>query len=190
VALPVFPDNLATILAEFDNRLKVLENTPRVGLNRVRHARLTAGALATTFNTYEFGPVGTTWADDQSNTGTGYPQLTLTTGQRALFMLTATPWNIGNDAGTTWKAQQAYVGVADTTGDPGSWTNPRMYAFHEQDNAKIAPTTICLAVVRTDLTPGPHTFRVGAFWTVTAPSAPTSPQLLDISLIVLPLDLP
>ena len=181
------PDSLGSTIADFDRRLRTLESAGRVGLSRVRAAWNTAAAPVAVFDAWYTGPAGAAWADDQGDSGTGYPALTLRTGRRALVLAQAFAENIANDP--TFKTFGWSLGIGIDGASPPSGQADR-YQTH-------GPTSegnnyLTLVHIFTQLEPGEHTFYLSTNWQANNPAAVNIPQLSSNNsafLAVLPLDL-
>jgi hypothetical protein len=172
------PDSMAATIADMQRRLQVLEATPRVGLNRVRNAYATAWAVPSTFDAWEYGTAGNTWIDDQSATGTGYPQITMVTPTLVLVMMGGDFYDLGNAAG--FRSARALVSI-DIDGVP-NWQPMDVYNANVDRHSTPFHTSF---VYR--LTPGTHTFKMTAWWFDKTPAAGTLPIMENASLIVLPM---
>lgn len=184
----LMPESAANLLADIDRRLRILESAQRLGLNRLRMAHSYGAAVSpTVFGAYETGPAGAQYLDDQGAIGSGYPQLTMTTGSRALFIAVATINLLANNASA--RSRSMFFGIGADGANPGDWTNPRMYRQLVNSNADEVRTQTTVVAARTDLTPGTHTFRIHAKWSDDVPAAGTLPYLFDAELLVIPIDL-
>jgi hypothetical protein len=180
---------MAATIADMQRRLQILEATSRVGLNRVRFAWSTHAvnvAEVSTIGAWETGPATATWTDDRGTTGTGYPSLTLTTGTKVLIIGAARYFDMSEDLGT---AASVSFGVGIDGSTPLTWPTlfPRMMTSGGKGpNADNVFSRLNLAVGRSGITPGSHTFSVQAFWN--AGAGATQPDLSDIFLAIVPLD--
>jgi hypothetical protein len=187
------PDTRDATIADLMRRVQILESTQRVGLSGVRNAWLTATAVATTLGSFETGPAAATWADDQGNTGTGYPQFTIANmPARALIGWEARPANVHND-GATYKSQAVQLALAingldDYTTLPGG-ALPKTTRQHVNTGTAAGPSRwpIMATAIRRFTAGQTYTFRMVANWDSTAPAAPTGPTLTDCQIWVLPL---
>lgn len=178
------PDTLGTMLQDLDRRIRVLENTNRTGLGRMRAAWLTAAADATTFGSFESGPVGATYSyikdDLTTGTGTGYPALTVTTGAFVQITWACRPLSVS--AGGSFRSASAQF---DVLVDGLSLNLPRPLRQYANGNNNPVDGPLSCQIVRT-LTPGTHTFQLVVNWSNDFPAA-TAPRLTDGFLSVLPL---
>lgn len=182
MAEQLLPEGLDTVVAAFDRRLRALEVSPRVGLHLMRQAWGTAADDPSTFGAWEYGAGATAWADDQGGTGSGYPQLAVDCPRRVLLMWSARPISIANAAGYRTAAADVTIAVDGTplTAAPAP--------LRRIGNSNAAPVDVAMsAMVVVVVSPGAHTFRVGASWANTVPAAGTLPRLTDVALMVLPL---
>ena len=183
-------DNMGATIADLDRRLRVMESTARVGLNRVRYAWSThasGAAPSSTMDAYEGGPAGSTWADDEGATGTGYPTVTLTLGSKALFLCQAIPRDIANDA--AYKAGAFRFGPAPDGLTPESWGSPYpiMYGGGTHGATSEGTPRYAFIVGRNDITPGEHTVKINMRW-VTQFGGAALPSAHDIFLAVVPIN--
>ena len=168
--------------AEIDRRLRTLEATARVGLSGLRSVWQTAGASPTTFGALELGTASNTWRDDTGATGTGYPTITLTLGSRYMIFWSARPIGVANAAGYRSKSVLLSVGI------DGEFNPPLPSPRRQFANSGVLPVDAPIAaIVARSITPGQHTFQVGATWGDDVPAAPGLPTLTDTFLGILPL---
>ncbi len=172
------PDNRDSVIADLERRLRVLESAQRVGLNQLRFVRSTAAASPTTYGSAEYGVAGNTWEDDQGNTGTGYPTIQMATPSKALLMIGYRPVDVGNAAGFKSHTVQVFVSIDGA----GAYVNRQYYQANIDRN--YVPVFSAGVI---DLTPGDHTFQIGANWLLVNPGGGTAPLLSDAYMIVLPL---
>lgn len=181
------PAELGMMIEQLEARLRALEVTSRLGLNRMRNAYATAAADPTTFGAWETGAAGNTWADDRGGTGSGYGQLTVEVNTSVLVIASGRILNIGNDAGVSWRTTSGLFGfgVDGATPNIGTPTGQRTFS-----NFNVATLDINLvhAVIRRGMTPGSHTFNVQAQWQNDFPAAAFKPRLTDAALVVIPID--
>lgn len=180
------PDAMAATIADLNRRLQILEATSRVGLSGVRTAWQTATAATTVLDAYESGPAGAAWQDDQGNTGTGYPVLTITNmPARAWLLWECRPANIGFTPAATYRSVQAQpvlaINGAAITSAP---SNRRGYS-NFGDGQSRAP--VMGSAIRTFTAGASYTFQMQVKWDDTVPANPTMPTLTDAQIIVLPL---
>ncbi len=171
------PENLGNVLADFQRRLQILEAAPRVGISQVRWVKSTGSAFPAVYGTYEYGTVGNTWVDDTAAVGTGYPTLTVRTGSNALVIVGYRPYDVGNAVGFRTNRVQVAVKVDATAG--------RINREYYQANVDRMYVPVVAADVLS-LTPGDHTFTIGAAWVDVNPAG-QQPLLSDSYLIVMPL---
>lgn len=182
------PEGRDQIFADLDRRLSILEVTARVGLNRVRFAHSTGSTHEpTVYDAYESGGTSNTWRDDTGATGPGYPEVTLVTGRKVLFIMNALIHNIGH--GGSFRCDGMYLGIGIDGSAPPVWTDPRMYRQIYSQFSDHLRFPGAFAVVRTDLVPGEHQFGLWAWWIDDAPAGTTLPKLYEASLTVIPLDI-
>lgn len=184
------PDNLGTQLDELERRLRALEVTSRVGINRLRYAYGTAAVDPTNYATWETGAAGCTWIDDAGTTGNGYARCTAFTNTKALVFFGCRLQSVGEDAGVTWKTSTGQVGVLQDGNTPGTAGNPAPTLARQfySGSPDLAYQNISYVAIRTALTPGDHIWDAAAFWAADHPGAPTAPRMTDVYLFVLPLD--
>lgn len=183
----LMPDQLVATIADFNRRLQILEATQRVGLNRVRYAWATndpAGVQITTFNAWELGPVAGTWEDDQGNTGTGWPRVTVQTGRKALFITQGYAQVFANDP--TYRSYVWYLGV--TGSSMPSTEDPPMWRFQTHGPTTEGNNPLLIATGRNDLTPGETTYYVTTKFADNVPAAVNQPKLADPFIAVIPID--
>lgn len=174
----LMPDGMAATIADLNRRLQILETAQRVGLNQLRYVRSTAAASPTTYDAAEYGAAGNTWLDDQGNTGTGYPTINMTTPSRALLMIGYRPVDVGNAAGFKSHTVQVFVSIDSA----GAYINRQYYQANIDRN--YVPVFSAGVI---ELTPGDHTFQIGANWLLVNPAGGTAPLLSDAYMVVLPL---
>ena len=175
---PLQPDQLASMFADMDRRLRVLESTQRVGLNQLRFCTSTGSAAPTTFGAGEYGTAGNTWVDDTGATGTGYPTISMRTPNKVLVLVGYRPINLATAATFRTFSVQVNVRIDATAG----YLNRQIsqYATTNMDAPYVSAGVIAVGA-------GVHSFTIGAAWDNTVPAAATQPQLTDAYLIVLPL---
>lgn len=179
------PDTMAATLAEIDRRLNALEVASRVGLNRARYAWATGTPATTTvYDAWDYGPVGATWEDDQGNTGTGYPRVTVTHGRKCIFFVQGYAQNIANDA--TFKTYQWFLG-AYGAGIP-DFLYPQMYRLQTHGPTTEGNNTVTMLTARADMTPGTDLYAVMAQFVKTNPAAANEPKLAESFICVIPID--
>lgn len=179
------PDQIASTIAAFDQRLRTLEGASRVGLNRIRYAWATGTPQTTlVYDAFDYGPVTATWQDDRGNTGTGYPRVTVAHGKKALFLVQGYAQQIANDV--TFKTYQWFLG-AYGVGVP-SIINPLMYRFQTHGPTTEGNNTVSLITARADMVPGSYLYAVMAQFTKTNVAAANEPKLADPFIAVLPID--
>ena len=180
------PDDLASIVNDLERRIRILELTARVGLNRIRFAWLTSAADTAVFNAWDNGPAGAAWADDATpaNTGTGYPQVTLITGTKVLVMAQGNVTQLANDP--TFRSFQADLGISVDGATPNN--NPDWYRYqtHGPTTEGTNPLTVISGI--NTLTPGQHTFRFQSFFVDNVPAAANKPRMNNCTLIIIPID--
>lgn len=181
------PDNLGKLIDALDARIRALEVSARVGLGYTRTAWATAAVSPATYGAWESGAAGSTWTDDQGNTGAGYCELTMETGSRALVLFGARVIDVGSN-GTAFRSSSAVVGFGfdGLTPDllPGL-TGQRSVA---NGNTQPVDANVLYSIVRNDLTPGVNVFRAWAKWTDTVPSGSIVPRMTDTVITVIPLN--
>jgi hypothetical protein len=188
----LMPDSMARTLSDLNRRLAILEATQRVGLSGVRNAWQTATAATATFGTFESGPAGTTWQDDQGATGSGYPTLTITNmPARAWIVWEARPADVGATPGATYKCNSAQFclainGLTDYTTLPGGILPKTNRSYVNADNGTNRQM-IFASAMRLFTAGSTYTFQMQANWFNATPGNPTSPTLTDCQIIVLPL---
>lgn len=188
----LMPDTFARTLSDFDRRLRNLEGASRVGLYGVRNAWLTATAAVTTFGSFESGPAGTTWQDDKGNTGTGYPQLTITNmPSRAWVVWEARPADVGGTPLATYKCNSAQFclainGLTDFTTLPGG-QYPKSNRQYSNVDSGLDRSLIFASAMRQFTSGQTYTFQMQANWFNSVPGNPTAPTLTDCQIIVVPL---
>lgn len=183
----LLPETLATILHDFDRRIRTLESAERVGLNRIRMAWNTAAAPVGTFDAWYTGPAGAAWEDDRGNTGTGYPRVTVRTGRKALVMAQGYADNIANDAAFRTYAWALGIGVDGATPPNGQIDRYQTHGPTTEGNNYVTLIHPLL-----DLVQGEHTFYLTTKWYDANPGAPNLPRLDPNNtavLAVIPLDL-
>jgi hypothetical protein len=168
--------------AEIERRLRVLETAPRVGLSGLRSAWQTAAASPSSFGAFEAGPVAATWTDDQGNTGTGYPTLTVTTGTRYLLLWSARPSGLATAAAYRSASVEISVQIdgVSVPALPNALRTVQQLAATEFN----APAS---AIVARTAVPGAHTFGLVARWANSQPAGLTLPTLTEVHLAVLPI---
>ena len=174
-------DTLMTEIQSLRSRLRVLETTMRVGLNRIVSSHQTAAVDPSAYGVYESGAVGNTWTSSDGTSGTGYPLVTVPeTGTRILFIATVRPTGICSLATYRTNALTTGVGIDGAT--------PAFPTYRQiADNGTAphdAPITWSNVVT---LTPGAHTFRLWASFNDNNPLGANLPRYTDASLIILPL---
>lgn len=173
----LLPENVSTVLADHARQIRDLQSAQRVGLNQLRSVRQVNSASPSVFNAPEYGTVGNTWLDDNGLAGTGYPTLTMVTPSKVLVIIGYLPWNVANAAGYRTSAMSAHVKVdADTS-----------FSSQFNNNTTQAVNATQYASRPLELTPGSHTFTIGASWDDDVPAAGILPELMDSYLIVIPL---
>ncbi len=181
------PAELGMMIEQLESRIRALEVTARLGLNRMRNSYATAAADPTTFAAWETGTAGSTWADDRGGTGTGYGQLSVDVNTAVLVIVGARIINIGNDAGASWRTTQGLFGFGVDGAAPNIGVPSGQRTFSNFNPATL-DINLVHAVVRRGMTPGAHTFNVQAQWNNDYPGAPIKPRLTDATLVVLPID--
>jgi hypothetical protein len=182
------PDTLARTIADLTRRVQILEATQRVGLSRVRFAwsTHTGTPRITAADVWENGPAGTTWEADDGTTGTGYPEVTLQFGRKALFFARVQGLDYSNDA--AYKVGRLTFGVGIDGTDPTVWpTTQRMYSSQSRGPVTEGNVPNALIAGRNDIAPGVHTIKWWARW-VTQAGGATMPYASDIFLAVIPID--
>lgn len=180
------PDSQAAMIADIDRRLRALESAQRVGLNRVRMSWNTSSATVGTFGAWYTGPAGCAYIDDLGNTGTGYPRVTLVTGEKALVLVQGYAVNIANDP--TFRTYAWYIGFGVDSATPPSSLADR-YQTHGPTTEGNNYQTMVQPIV--DLTPGEHTFYLTTKWEDANPAAVNLPTLSAVNnavLVVIPID--
>lgn len=172
-------------LADIERRLRNLETAPRVGLHRIRTAYATAAVDPVTFDAWESGAAGSTWADDAGNTGTGYAQLTVETGTKALVIFGCRVISLANNA--TYRCVTCRVGFGVNAVLPDG-AIPTGQRTATNNTTVPGESNVAYSLVRRGLTPGPNTFRAYAFWVTAVPGAANLPRMTDTVLTVIPID--
>lgn len=185
------PESDATTLADIDRRLKALETTQRVGLSRMRSAwGDDVSYTLTATNTWLDGTAeGATWTDDQGNTGSGFPEVTVTTGRRVLIVATARANKVS--ALATNKSNLMRIGVSidgDTPASASTSGAAATYATLEVPGNDAVNGHVTLITQRVDLEPGEHTIALQAFANNYRPGASDYAEVLEVQLTVIPLD--
>jgi hypothetical protein len=175
------------VMADFDRRLRTLETTQRVGLNRIKFSYATAATDPTVFAAWEPGATGTTWADSTGAVGNGYGEVTLETNNRVLVFFGARVINVANDAGVTFRTLGCRVGFGIDGVLPDALPAPTGQRTANNLASAVVDMHPLYVVPRT-VGPGVHTFKAWAFWQDTFPAAPVLPRMTDTFLGVLPID--
>jgi hypothetical protein len=136
-------------------------------LSGLRSVWQTAGAVPTTFGVLETGTAANTWTDDTGQTGTGYPTITLTLGARYMIFWSARPIGVANAAGYRSKSVLLSVGI------DGQFNPPLPSPCRQFAQQGVLPVEMPIAaIVARSITPGQHTFQIGATWGDDVPAAP------------------
>jgi hypothetical protein len=184
------PDSDSAFRADIQRRLQALEATARIGLNRARYAWATGTPQTTlVYDAWDYGPVTATWQDDQGATGTKYPQVTVTHGRKAIFMVQGYAQMIANDA--TYKTYNWLLG-AYGAGIPldggGFFTQPYVSRFQTHGPTTEGNNAVTVVTARADLTPGTYVYKVMGLFVKNVPAAANEPKLADPFIAVLPID--
>ena len=214
------PDTMSSIVRELDRRIRILETAQRVNAPAVTSS-LTAAAVTTNLTTAAVSAVGTgriisangavnigavtisawentgatgsTWADTAGNTGTGYPQVTITTGRKALIIVSGIIGNCGGTA-ATYQATGADYGVGWNSLDPSSFSAgggqpaPHQLITETLGSAGAPGKNMSLAFARTDLTPGVNVFKLWSKWQSGGGAGAIQPSFLAPQLTIIPID--
>jgi hypothetical protein len=171
-------------LDDLDGRLRAIEGGQRIGLASIRNVWGTAAVDATTFApSTDQGPVGSTWEDDEGNTGTGYPEIDVESGTRVLIEWNARP--IGLATSASYRSVSVTVGLLLN----GAVLSPAIpTAARQIANGNAAPVDVSIgaSLIRT-VPAGVNTYKIVATWGNDQPAAPNKPRLTDIQLMVTPL---
>ena len=152
------PADLGMMIEQLESRIRALEVTSRVGINRLRYAYGTAAVDPTTYGSWETGAAGCTWIDDAAGVGTGYAQCTAETATKALVFFGCRLQSVGFDAGVTWKTSNGQVGVLQDGNNPGTAGNPAPVLSRQFFNGSADGQyqNISYVAIRTGLTPGKY----------------------------------
>jgi hypothetical protein len=174
--------------ADIERRLSTLETASRIGLNRMRNSYATAAVDPTVFAAWESGAAGSTYADDQGNTGTGYGQVTVTTNTKVLVLFGCRVLLLGANGPGAFRSATARVGFGIDALTPDQLTAPTGQRTASNFNPSTVDNNVVHAVIRRGLTPGSHVFKAWAFWNNDQPAAPILPRMTDTFIAVLPID--
>lgn len=174
---------------ELDRRIRALEGSMRTGLSRTRFVRATASASPTTFGSWESGVVANTWIDSEGNVGTGYPELTVETGSKALLILSVTVSEVGNAANRRTAVANFGIGINGANPLLSSTPAPVMYRQYS-NTADLGPLEfpISFTVYRADFVPGVNVLKIWALFENTIPAALIQPRMGDATLSIIPID--
>jgi hypothetical protein len=178
------PETLASVLADIDRRLHSLETSARNGLSLTRSAWGTAAGDITVFGApLDPGPASSTWRDDLGNTGTGYPQIVMTTPTRCLVAWSVRPNSVAFN-GTTYRSNSLDIDVA-VDGVRTSLPNTRRFIA----NSNLGPVDAAVSAFAVmTFARGSHTFKMVCNATDNVPAGTTAPRLTDISMFIIPLN--
>lgn len=192
MAEQIQPDSRDDIISDLMKRVQILEATSRIGLNRIRFAWTTQAfdvARVSTLDAWESGPATAAWQDDQGNTGTGYPTLTLVTGRRALFLAMSRWYNVANEAGFIARTFAWGVGQDGAAPVVAPATYPTMALGGSHGPSTEGTPKLAMVSGRADLTPGTHTFKMWGYWaTGVGGGALLQPSQYEGFMCVLPID--
>jgi len=193
------PDTLSSIVRELERRIRILETAQRVNAPAVTSSLTTAAVSAAgvgrilsshstnvvalappVMDAYTTGGFET-WIDDNGNTGSGYAKVTVTTGSRALIIVTCNPAQMAN-AATFVCDSMLFGAVVNAEVTVPQAIGPLINTSLEVDVPMIWTR------VRNDLTPGSNTFKVIAkFFTLNGAAAIT-PRMSATNITVIPID--
>jgi hypothetical protein len=171
-------------LNDLDARLRTVEGGQRVGLADVRSAWMTAAATQTVFGTSDTtGPAAATWEDDQGSTGTGWPQLDVTSGRRVRIEWWGRP--IGLATAAAYRSLSCTIGVRLN----GAVFSPLFPNANRQiANGNPLPVDVAVGGAATRIVPpGTNNYRLSVVFGNDQPAAPNLPTLTDVLLLVTPL---
>lgn len=184
------PDSIAAALADFDRRLRNLEVTARVGLNRLAWVQTTGtGGSGPSLGTawHDGVSTGYTWTDHLGNTGSGYGEVTVSTNSRVLLMFGGYLNAVASS--TNHKCSDGRIGISEDGGAPpvGSLGNfGEVYFFETNDFSHTA--FHWKATTRRALSPGNHTWRLHTKFPISWPAGTITPVIQESILIVIPID--